>query len=366
MSRTSCAYLAALLAFLPTAAFADTPSAPPPGLTYTTEQLNEAGAIHPAPIPPAERLLPTVRAETWFQVTPESHILEGAIMDEQGNLLFCDVSARRVMRLSPDKKPSVLVELPDLNPGGLALHPDGRLFIAAINLETRKGAIFALSTEALQGKGEATVPLQTIIPPEAGFLPNDLAFDAAGGFYFTDFKGTVADPRGGVYHVSADFKTILPVLPCLVLANGVALSPDSRTLWATEFGRNLLHRTELTGTTDIAPIGPAVPYHFQGSAPDSMRLDADGNIYVALYGQGRVLVFNPKGIPLGQILLPGREQGKNLLSTSLALDPKSRTLFIVTSDESGTEGAMIFRAAGYAPGLPPATAWRFRERQGDR
>ena len=351
-------FLAALALLAPTTILANAPSASstPPGLAYAADQLNEAGGINPAPIPPAERLLPTVRAESWFQVTPEPHILEGAIINDQGDLLFCDVSARRVMRLTPDKKLSVVTELPDLNPGGLALHPDGRLFIAALNLETGKGAIFALAAS-----GDAK--LQTIIPPEAGFLPNDLVFDADGGFYFSDFRGAATDPTGGVHHAAApDYQTITPVLPRLALANGVALSPDGRRLWATEFGRNTLHRAELSAPTRIAPIGPTAPYRFQGTAPDSMRLDTDGNVYVAVYGQGRVMVFNPIGIPLGQILLPGREQGKNLLSTSLTLNPKSRELFIVTSDESGTEGAMIFRAAGYAPGLPPAAAHRFCDR----
>ena len=360
-------FLAALALLAPATALAAAPSASstPPGLAYAADQRNEAGGINPVPIPPAERLLPTVRAEAWFRVTPEPHILEGAIIDDQGDLLFCDVTARRVMRLTPDKRLSVVTELPDLNPGGLALHPDGRLFIAALDLEAGKGAIFALSAEAAAGSGDAR--LETIIPPEAGFLPNDLVFDADGGFHFSDFRGTATEPTGGVHHAAApDYKTITPVLPRLALANGVALSPDGRALWATEFGRNSLHRAELSGPTRIAPIGPAVPYRFQGAAPDSMRLDADGNVHVAMYGQGRVLVFNPIGIPLGQILLPGREQGKNLLSTSLALNPKSRELFIVTSDESGTEGAMIFRSAGFAPGLPPAAAHRFRERLKDK
>jgi len=30
-----------------------------------------------------------------------------------------------------------------------------------------------------------------------------------------------------------------------------------------------------------------------------MRADADGNVYVAIYGQGRVLAFNRNGIPIG-------------------------------------------------------------------
>ena len=58
----------------------------------------------------------------------------------------------------------------------------------------------------------------------------------------------------------------------------------------------------------MARFGALIPYHFVGRAPDSMRTDSEGNVYVAMNRQGRVLVFNPYGMPIGQILLPGREQ----------------------------------------------------------
>jgi lactonase len=142
------------------------------------------------------------------------------------------------------------------------------------------------------------------------------------------------------------------VLPRLAMANGVALSPDGRVLWATEFSRNLLHRVELANATTGAPFGTAVAYHFTGPAPDSMRADADGNLYVALYGQGRVLALNRNGIPIGQVLLPGREAGHNLRSTSMAMRPGTDEICIVTSDGDGGQGATIFRARGFARALP--------------
>ena len=66
------------------------------------------------------------------------------------------------------------------------------------------------------------------------------------------------------------------------MANGVALGPDGKVLWATEFGRNLLHRVELADATTPTILGTSIPYHFTGPAPDSMRIDADGNVYVAV------------------------------------------------------------------------------------
>jgi lactonase len=135
------------------------------------------------------------------------------------------------------------------------------------------------------------------------------------------------------------------------MANGVALSPDGKQLWTTEFGRNLLHRVELADATTITQLGSAVPYRFTGPAPDSMRVDADGNVYVAIYGQGRVLAFNRNGIPIGQVLLPGRSEGHNLQSTSMAIRPGTNDLYVVTNDGQAGEGAGIFHTTVFAQAL---------------
>lgn len=295
------------------------------------------------PIPPSERSLQSVTATPYYKVSEEGRILEGAIFDKQGNLLFCDVSGRRVLRLTPDKKLSTIVTLDALHPGGLAFHKDGRLFIAALDLVHNVGAIIAVDPD---GSG-----MQNIIAPEAGYMPNDLVFDDKGGFYFTDFKGNSTEPNGGVYYASPDMSSIKVVLPHLAMANGIVLSADGKELWVTEFGRNLLHRVLLSDATTIAPIGTAIAYHFTGPAPDSMRSDSDGNLYVALYSQGRILVFNHSGIPIGQVLFPEREKGHHLLGTSLAIRPGTHDLYAVTSDGDKGKGAAIFHAIVFGKGL---------------
>lgn len=297
----------------------------------------------PVPIPPSERTLQTVVAERWFKVSDEGIVLEGACFDRNCNLLFVDVYGGRILRLTPDKQLSTVFSDKLLGPGGLAIHKDKRIFIAAVGDLKGPGSIVAIGPD---GSGR-----QTIVPPEAGYVPNDLVFDSRGGFYFTDFRGISTDPQGGVYYVSADLKTITPVLPHLAMANGIALSPSGEQLWTTEFSRNLLHRVVLAGATTIAPFGTAIAYQFTGAAPDSMRADSDGNLYVAMYGQGRVLVFNRNGIPIGQVLLPGREAGHNLQSTSMALKPGTNDLFVVTNDGRGGQGAMIFHAKVFANSL---------------
>jgi lactonase len=86
-----------------------------------------------------------------------------------------------------------------------------------------------------------------------------------------------------------------------------------------------------------------------------MRADADGNVYVAMYGQGRVLAFNRNGIPIDQVLLPGRDAGHNLASTSLAIDPGRNELYAVGSAMDKGQGATVFRTKSFSRGLPPAS-----------
>jgi lactonase len=305
-------------------------------LTYTPELEG------PFPIPQSERGLETVVAEPYFQVSPNGLQLEGASFDRQGNLLFVDVFGGTIFKLTPDKQLSTVYPANALGSAGIAIHKDGRIFVSGLGNFVNTGSIFFMNPD---GTG-----LTTVVPTSAGYLPDDLVFDKNGGFYFTDFRGDTNNRIGGVHYVAPDLQTITPVLTGMAIANGVCLSPDGSVLWATELAAGQLRRVELSGPTTIAPFGTATPYYFNGFAPDSMRSDRDGNVYVAMYSQGRVLIFNENGIAIGQILLPKRETGHNMRSTSLAFFPGTNDLVILTNDANGGEGSWIFRAKGFAKG----------------
>jgi lactonase len=302
-----------------------------------------AGGQQLQAIPGPERDLPSVTAQLFFKVSDKGLQLEGPSFDRDGNLLFVEVFGGQVLKLDTEGKLGVLVEKNALGAAGLAIHKDGRLFVAGLGNFKDTGNLTAYKPD---GSGK-----QVIIAGDKHFLVDDLVFDNSGGFYFTDFKGTSTEPSGGVYYVPADGKTIVPILPKLAIANGIALSPDGKTLWVTEFATGLLHRIELKDAQTIAPFGEAVVYRFNGPSPDSMRVDADGNLYVAMYSQGRVLVLNPSGLPIGQILIPGREHGHFLRSTSLAIKPDTNEIYLVASDGDLGQGSAIFRARGFAKAL---------------
>ena len=52
------------------------------------------------------------------------------------------------------------------------------------------------------------------------------------------------------------------------------------------------------------------------------------------------------------VLLPGRDEGHNLRSTSLAIGPGADDLYVSTSDGTGGQGATIFHAKAFAKALP--------------
>ncbi|ALU56277.1 TPA: SMP-30/gluconolactonase/LRE family protein [Klebsiella pneumoniae] len=292
------------------------------------------------PIPPWERSLQTVEAQPYFSVSQASLVLEGIVFDRNNNLLFVDVATGRVFKLTPERQLSIVLKENSFGASGLAVHKDGRIFIASVG-DMQRGSVRAIEPNGTRE--------QMIVAPDAGFLVNDLVFDNQGGFYFTDSRGDSADPQGGVFYVCPNVGSIHAILPGLAVGNGIAIDPAGSQIWATEHAKNRLHRVRLSDATTVAPFGSVVTYQFTGPAPDGARVDSEGNVYVAISGQGRVMVFNRNGLPIGQIVLPDRDKGRNLKSTSLAIRPGHRELFIVAN--SGTEpgGAMIFRSGAFAP-----------------
>ena len=287
------------------------------------------------PIPPAERGLASVIADAPVIVPDTAEDLEGAVFLSNGDLLFCDVQAGRVLRKDAAGRITQVIRLDGLNPGGMALSPGGEVYIAAAN-RTGGGAVVAMRPD---GSG-----LRTVVPESAGLAPNDLVFDAKGGFYVTDAHGTIGKPSGGVWYVAPGGAKPVAVVEGLAVGNGIALSPDGKTLWIVEYAAGRLYRAELKDAATLAPFGATVAYQFIGPAPDTVRVDKDGTVYVAINGQGRILIFTPSGLPAGQILLPGRDAGRDLHLTSMAIRPGSREMAIVTSDGGPGGRATIFHA----------------------
>ncbi|MCL1996437.1 MAG: SMP-30/gluconolactonase/LRE family protein [Defluviitaleaceae bacterium] len=295
-------------------------------------------------IPESHANLQTIIAEPWYEVSKDALQLEGLCFDRTGkNLFFCEVFGGTVFKLAlPEKKLSTIQEPKGYSVGAVKLHKDGRVFICGMGDLTGKGGVFAVQPDGSN--------YETILDPGLDYCVDDLAFDKKGGFYFTDFKGGATFLDGGVYYVSPDYKTVTPIIQNLAIANGVAMAPDYKSIWATEVAGNRVFHVELLedGVT-IAPFGCAVMAHLTGGlGPDSCCVDEAGNLYIAMYNQGRILVLNRYGFPIGQIRLPESIHGQMLRSTAIAFVPESDQVIICSNDGPGGKGSWLYTARGFA------------------
>lgn len=308
---------------------------------YYTEASKSA-----VPLLSGEQNLQTVTAEPWLKISDEGLQLEGLCFDRDHNLFLCEVFGGKIFRVDlPEKKVNTVFQSEKINPAAVKIHKDGRLYLCYLGNFKDSGGIISVDSD---GKN----PQSIVSDIDTEYCVDDLVFDSKGGFYFTDFRGYSTNPLGGVYYVSPDHQSITPIIQNISVANGIALSTDERVLWVTETNANRLHRISLEedGVT-IEPFGASIPYHFTGhEGPDSCCIDSDDNLYVAMYGQGRVLVFNKRGYPIGQILMPGRDEGHMLRSTHPAFIPGTNQLIICANDIESGGDSWLFTAKGFAKG----------------
>lgn len=301
-----------------------------------------AGSQSPLPLPPTISGLPTITAELWLQVDTDPEVfLEGPAFDRKGNLFVSSIFDDRILKITPDKQISKIFSQEGLMPDGIAIHKDGRLFLACIS-----GKFMSIAPDG-------TNPVEIVVRYQGKpMVGNDLVFDRNGNLFVTDWTGSIVDSSGGVYCFSADFRNVEPVIQNLVTPNGIALSPDGNTLWVAETSRNqLISLNFQPNSIELDPFeGTKIPWRFTGvpGGPDSNAVDEEGNLYQCLIYHGRVLIFNKQGIPLVNVLIPGRDEGRFLKSTNVAFKPGTEEVYVTAS---GKGGAAIFRFKGLSKGL---------------
>jgi gluconolactonase len=160
--------------------------------------------------------------------------------------------------------------------------------------------------------------------------PNDLCIDLKGRVYFTDPRYLGTEPRElehrAVYRIDTD-GTVTEVTHDVEKPNGIALSPDQKTLYVADHNN---------GTDRIDPSAPppklgamkvyAFPLGSDGlvdgprktlidfgdeEGSDGMTVDVDGNVYLAARSPARpgILVLSPGGKELAYIATGPSQRG---------------------------------------------------------
>ncbi|KAJ1335315.1 L-arabinonolactonase [Microdochium nivale] len=138
---------------------------------------------------------------------------------------------------------------------------------------------------------------------------NDGAADPHGRFWLgtmTDFDLGEFQPEGSVYLFADRAAPVVKKTP-VTIPNSVGWSPDGKTMYLTHSSARTVFAYDYSSSAEGAISNERVFYTHDGPGePDGFRVDVEGNIWHAVYGESRVLRLSPRGELTGQINLPTR------------------------------------------------------------
>jgi sugar lactone lactonase YvrE len=133
---------------------------------------------------------------------------------------------------------------------------------------------------------------------------NDGACDPAGRFFAGSMAYDEAPGRGTLYRLDPD-RTVTPVLESVAISNGLVWTQDGTTAYYVDSQTQRIDAFDYdvaSGTlTDRRPIAKIDERH---GTPDGLTIDADGFIWVALWGGFAVRRYSPRGRLDGVVEVP--------------------------------------------------------------
>lgn len=240
---------------------------------------------------------------------------EGPVAMPDGSVILVEIAAGRITRVKPDGSTETVAETGG-GPNGLAIGPDGKLYccnnggfgwVETQGLLVPHGTAADYAGGSIQRVDIETGAVETLYSeasnaPLAG--PNDIVFDDAGGFWFTDHGKTRERSRDvtGVFYAKADGSDCREVIFPLENPNGIGLSPDGKRLYVAEtytcklWAFDVVAPGEVAGGQGLSGGGGSFLYCPGGYTYfDSLGVDDGGNICVATIGASGISVVAPDG-----------------------------------------------------------------------
>jgi len=281
--------------------------------------------------------LPSDRTTKPAKVADVPTFCEGVVFDRSGTMFVSDMMGGIVYVVSPDGKLTQWARTGA--PNGHKILPDGTHLICDGN---RHAVLHLADDGTILGNAAAESggrPLSA---------PNDLTLDNHGGFYFTDPDDSWKETPTGTLHYVDSSGAVHTVLDGLAYPNGVVLRPDGKTLLLGESGTNRILSLTVAGPGKLEGkrIFADLPFPKDKTAealPDGLCLDDQGNLYVAHFGMGQILVLDARG------KIIRRYKAGNLTCSNVAFGgPKKDQLYITGAlRDQSSKGAVFVLDLGH-------------------
>jgi gluconolactonase len=282
------------------------------------------------------------RVATGFTFT------EGPLWRPQGVLWFSDVPGNVVRSVTPSGDVKVIIE----KAGGTVTAPPGAFIGPNGMISDKDGAVLLCQHGNRRivrvAKDMTMTPFLDKFEGHRFNSPNDLVYRSDGALYFTDppygLTKQDADPakelKFNAVFLFAKGK-LTPIITNLERPNGIALSPDEKTLYISNSDEQKRSWMRYDVAADGTVSNGRMFYDLAGAKergiPDGMKVDSKGNIYGS--GPEGVWVLSPSGKHLGTI-----QTGETAANCAWGDDGK--TLYI-------TSTTSVYRIRVNIPGEKP-------------
>jgi sugar lactone lactonase YvrE len=203
---------------------------------------------------------------------------------------------------------------------------------------------------ALESADGTLTPLPEVWS-DPGVRMNDGGCDPDGRFYCGSMAYDQRPGAASLYRLDAD-GSVHVVLRGATISNGLEWSPDGTRAYYNDTSTGRVDLFDYGRDTGLTGRRPFVILPKEDGAPDGLTVDAEGGIWVALFGGGVVRRYSPEGALDAVVELPV----KNVTACTFG-GAGLEQLFITTSREGLAEGEVpragaLFRVQPGVKGLP--------------
>ena len=263
-------------------------------------------------------------------------------------LYWVDINAPSLNRFDPGTGGNTVMPMPE-SIGCFALRRDGGFVVAL------RGGFWLAGADGTLTRKVADAPYD---PTHHRF--NDGRCDPQGRF-LAGYMNEARDAKtAALVRLDPDF-TQTRVLEGMTISNGLAFSPDGRTMYHADTPTQTIRAYDYDAAAGM-PTNPRVLARFseEGDRPDGAAVDRDGCYWTAFYRGGKVLRIAPEGRVLAEFTVPA------MCPTMCAFGGRDlKTLYVTSARQTRDADELarlpasgsLFSMAVDVPGLPePAFA----------